>query len=84
MWLPRDLEALLARMGPSGTSQWPATYSRAGTLLIVKTSMNNDQLFYLYEKMYFHEIENREKLLTRLQIPLALLLAIAGYHDASI
>ena len=78
MWLPRDLEALPARMGPSGTSRWPATFLRAGTLLILKTSMNNDQLFNLYEKMYFHEIENREKLLTRLQIPLALLLAMAS------
>lgn len=32
----------------------------------------------LYEKLYFHEIEAREKLSARLQIPLALITALAG------
>lgn len=32
----------------------------------------------LYEKLYFHEIEAREKLNARLQVPLALITALAG------
>ena len=35
-------------------------------------------IFKLYEKLYFHEIEMREKLSARLQIPLALILSLTG------
>ncbi|CAM2834841.1 hypothetical protein [Vibrio rarus] len=35
--------------------------------------MNRDKLFPFYEKMYFHEMETREKLFTRVQINFALI-----------
>jgi hypothetical protein len=44
--------------------------------------MDKDGLFSLYEKLYFHEIEVREKLTGRLQLPLAILvgeLGLIGY-----
>lgn len=40
--------------------------------------MNSQNLFELYEKLYFHEVESKEKISSRLQIPLAILLAIIG------
>jgi hypothetical protein len=38
--------------------------------------VENINLFELYEKLYFHEVEAREKISSRLQIPLAIILAI--------
>jgi hypothetical protein len=40
--------------------------------------MDNKELFQLYEKLYFHEIEAREKLNSRLQTPLTLIVSLAG------
>jgi hypothetical protein len=37
--------------------------------------MKPDQVFELYEKLYFHEVDAREKIAGRLQIPLAILLS---------
>jgi hypothetical protein len=42
--------------------------------------MNDDKRFELYEKLYFHEVEAREKISSRLQIPLALLLSITSVY----
>lgn len=42
--------------------------------------MNNEKRFELYEKLYFHEVEAREKISSRLQIPLALLLSITSVY----
>lgn len=41
--------------------------------------MDSNKLFNLYEKQYYHEIEARDKLNSRLQIPLAVLVAIVGF-----
>lgn len=44
--------------------------------------MKKKELFSLYEKLYFHEIDHREKITTRLQLPLAIfisLITILGY-----
>jgi len=38
--------------------------------------MNRDNLFKFYEKLYFHEIEMREKLNARIQIYLAIIAAL--------
>ena len=38
--------------------------------------MNKDDLFKFYEKLYFHEIEMREKLNARIQIYLAIIAAL--------
>jgi sterol desaturase/sphingolipid hydroxylase (fatty acid hydroxylase superfamily) len=40
--------------------------------------MNQEQLFSLYEKLYFQELERREKLSARLNVPLAILVAVLG------
>lgn len=40
--------------------------------------MTDKELKQLYEKLYFHEIEAREKIHGRLQLPLTLILAIIG------
>jgi hypothetical protein len=40
--------------------------------------MKPDQVFELYEKLYFHEVDSREKIAGRLQIPLAILLSITS------
>jgi hypothetical protein len=40
--------------------------------------MKPDQVFALYEKLYFHEVDAREKIAGRLQIPLAILLSITS------
>jgi hypothetical protein len=40
--------------------------------------MKPDQVFELYEKLYFHEVEAREKIAARLQIPLVILLSITS------
>ncbi|MCK7598179.1 hypothetical protein M0G74_12925 [Microbulbifer sp. CAU 1566] len=42
--------------------------------------MNDEKRFELYEKLYFHEVEAREKISSRLQIPLALLLSITSVY----
>ena len=44
--------------------------------------MTRDDLFHLYERLYFHEIDMREKLNSRMQIPLAIIVAqitLLGY-----
>ena len=41
--------------------------------------MNKDEQFKLYEKQYYHEIEMREKLNSRLQMPFAVLVVVAGF-----
>lgn len=40
--------------------------------------MDANKLFELYERLYFHEIEMREKLNGRLQLPLAVLISVIG------
>lgn len=40
--------------------------------------MDKKELFQLYEKLYFHEIEAREKLNSRLQTPLTLVISLIG------
>jgi hypothetical protein len=40
--------------------------------------MNKKEIFELYEKLYFHEIDVREKLNARLQMPLALIVSLIG------
>jgi hypothetical protein len=40
--------------------------------------MNKEQLFKFYEKLYFHEIESREKISSRLQLPLAIIIGQIG------
>jgi hypothetical protein len=42
--------------------------------------MDDQKRFELYEKLYFHEVEVREKISARLQIPLALLLSITSVY----
>ncbi|MCP5128065.1 MAG: hypothetical protein H6985_00635 [Pseudomonadales bacterium] len=42
--------------------------------------MNQEDLFNLYEKLYFHELETREKILNRLQIPLAILVSFVSFY----
>lgn len=41
--------------------------------------MNQDQLFQFYEKLYFQELDRREKLSARLNLPLAILVAVIGF-----
>ena len=41
--------------------------------------MNEEQLFKLYEKLYFHEIDMRERLNSRLQIPLTIIAILLGF-----
>jgi hypothetical protein len=38
--------------------------------------MNNEKLFEFYEKLYFHEVEARESIANRLQMPLAILMSM--------
>ena len=40
--------------------------------------MNKEQLFQLYKQLYFDEIERREKIESRLQLPLAIMVVIFG------
>lgn len=40
--------------------------------------MAKNQLFDLYEKLYFHEIDVREKLSSRLQTPMAIIVSLTG------
>lgn len=41
--------------------------------------MDEDKLFSLYEKLYFHEIDIRERLNSRLQIPLTIIALLFGF-----
>ncbi|HBP89086.1 MAG TPA: hypothetical protein PKK23_13965 [Nitrospirales bacterium] len=41
--------------------------------------MNKEERFQLYERQYYHEIEMREKLNSRLQMPFAVLVVIVGF-----
>lgn len=41
--------------------------------------MNTNELSKFYEKLYFHEIDMREHLTSRLQIPLAILVVLIGF-----
>jgi len=43
--------------------------------------MNKEQLFSFYEKLYFQELERREKLSARLNVPLAILVAVVGFQS---
>lgn len=40
--------------------------------------MEKKEIFQLYEKLYFHEIDSREKLNSRLQTPLTLIVSFVG------
>lgn len=40
--------------------------------------MEKKEIFQLYERLYFHEIDAREKLTSRLQIPLTIIFAFVG------
>lgn len=42
--------------------------------------MDQTELFNLYEKLYFHELETREKILNRLQIPLAIIVSFVSFY----
>ncbi len=46
--------------------------------------MSEINRFELYEKLYFHEVEAREKIASRLQIPLALILSIISVYSVMI
>jgi hypothetical protein len=41
-------------------------------------AVDGSDIFQMYEKHYFHEIESREKLTARIQIPLTLLVSFVG------
>lgn len=41
--------------------------------------MNKDSLFYFFENAYFYELEMREKLTARLQIPLSIIAVLLGF-----
>lgn len=48
----------------------------------LRSNMKKQDLFQIYEKSYFHEIDMREKLSSRMQIPLAIIVAeisLLGY-----
>ncbi|USD21712.1 hypothetical protein MJO52_00795 [Microbulbifer variabilis] len=42
--------------------------------------MDDKKRFEIYEKLYFHEVDAREKISSRLQIPLALLLSMTSVY----
>lgn len=42
--------------------------------------MSEGRLHELFEKMYFHEMEKKEKIFTRLNIPFAATVALVGYY----
>jgi len=46
--------------------------------------MNAQKLFELYQQMYFYELEAREKITSRLQLPLAILLAALSFFGLMI
>lgn len=46
--------------------------------------MTLDKLFEYYEKIYFHELARKEQIFSRLSIPLATIIAIAGFYSVII
>jgi len=42
--------------------------------------MNRAALFAHYEKVYFHEISRKEQIFARLNIPLAIVVSLAGFY----
>lgn len=46
--------------------------------------MTLDKLFEHYEKIYFHELARKEQIFSRLSIPLATIIAIAGFYSVII
>ncbi|WP_435635309.1 hypothetical protein ACSC9U_05030 [Pseudomonas solani] len=42
--------------------------------------MNEAELFAYYEKLYFHEQQRKEQIFSRLSIPLAVMVALAGFY----
>ncbi|WP_307944568.1 hypothetical protein [Pseudomonas mosselii] len=42
--------------------------------------MNEQELFTHYERIYFHELQRKEQIFSRLNIPLAIIVAIAGFY----
>lgn len=43
--------------------------------------MTADKLFEYYEKIYFYELARKEQIFSRLSIPLATIIAIAGFYS---
>lgn len=41
--------------------------------------MNSDELFRFYERLYFYELEVREKINSRINIPLAIIISLFGF-----
>lgn len=46
--------------------------------------MNLQKMFEYYEKIYFHELARKEQIFSRLNIPLATIIAIAGFYSVII
>ncbi|NVZ55126.1 hypothetical protein HX797_02545 [Pseudomonas edaphica] len=46
--------------------------------------MTNEKLFQHYEKIYFYELARKEQIFSRLSIPLATIIAIAGFYSVII
>lgn len=42
--------------------------------------MNQQELFAHYEKIYFHEQQRKEQIFSRLNIPLAVIVAVVGFY----
>jgi hypothetical protein len=43
--------------------------------------LNGQKIFEYYEKTYFHELARKEQIFSRLNIPLATIIAIAGFYS---
>lgn len=46
--------------------------------------MNGQKIFEYYEKVYFHELGRKEQIFSRLSIPLATIIAVAGFYSVII
>lgn len=46
--------------------------------------MTSEKLFQHFEKIYFHELARKEQIFSRLSIPLATIIAIAGFYSVII
>ena len=57
----------------------PTVGARLARALDFSEPMNREQLFLFYEKLYFQELDRREKLSARLNVPLAVMVAIVGF-----
>lgn len=42
--------------------------------------MNEEDIFKHFEKIYFHELQRKEQIFARLSIPLAVIVALAGFY----